>query len=112
MSLDQLFSPDRRLRASVYLGTQLAAVAFLNDNGDLLVAPAGAGAAAGAAGLAGAAGALMMVRADTYAGGCLRCSNAIVISFMWLQSHLRWYEQQVQQAHHAGTYAGFYDRPL
>jgi hypothetical protein len=64
----QLFGLDRRLRASIFLGAALAAVAFLNDSGDLLVAPAGAGTAAGAAGPAGAAGALLLVRADSYAG--------------------------------------------
>ncbi|WIA34924.1 hypothetical protein OEZ86_013208 [Tetradesmus obliquus] len=64
----KLFGLDRRLRASIYLGTPLAAAAFLNDSGDLLVAPAGAGAAAAAAGPAGAAGALLVVRGDSYAG--------------------------------------------
>jgi hypothetical protein len=73
----QVFGLDRRLRASIYLGVELSAVAFLNDSGDLLVAPAGPGAAAAAAGPAGAAGALLLVRADSYAGGlveaCVWC---------------------------------------
>lgn len=51
----QVFDRDRRLKASLYLATPLAAAAFLNDAGDILVAPVGAKH-------------LMVVWASTYAG--------------------------------------------
>lgn len=73
-NISQVYDRDRRLKASLYLASPLLAAAFLNDEGDVLVAPTGARQ-------------LLVVKADTYAGGCVVVPPAgclfILMSISW-----------------------------